>query len=51
MIIYKLIYGTSVRNHGTIPWNLGEERKENRMIVNDIEIHYICADRGYNDMY
>jgi hypothetical protein len=25
-------------------WNLGEEGKEKRTIVNNVEIHYICAD-------
>jgi hypothetical protein len=28
-------------------WNSGGEGKEKRMIVNNIEIHYICAGRRY----
>jgi hypothetical protein len=30
---------------------VGEEEKEKSMIVNNIEIHNICAGRGYNNMH
>jgi hypothetical protein len=30
---------------------LGEEGKEKRMRVKNIEMHYICVGRGHNDMY
>jgi hypothetical protein len=30
---------------GITLWNLGEEEKEKKMIVNNTEIHYICAGR------
>jgi hypothetical protein len=51
MIIYTFIC-TTFCNSGTTLWNSGEKRKEKRMMgVNNIEIHYISAGRGHNDMY
>jgi hypothetical protein len=32
-------------------WNLGKEGKEETMIVSNIEIIYLYAGRGYNDIY
>jgi hypothetical protein len=29
----------------------GEKGKEKRMIGNNIEMHHICASKGYNNMY
>jgi hypothetical protein len=43
MIIYK--------HSVTTLWNLREEGKEKRMLVNNIKMHYICAGRGYNNVY
>jgi hypothetical protein len=40
-----------VYNSGTSLWNSGEEGKENRMIVNNTKMDYICAGRGYGDVY
>jgi hypothetical protein len=38
-VIVEQLYGT---------W---EEGKEKKMIVNNIEMRYICAGRGHDDMY
>jgi hypothetical protein len=38
-VIVELLYGTQGR------------RKRKRKIVNNIKIHYICAGRGYTNMY
>jgi hypothetical protein len=37
-VTVELLYGTPV-----------DERKEKRMMVNNIKIYYISAGRGYND--
>jgi hypothetical protein len=29
----------------------GKRENEERMIVNNIEMYYICAGRGHNNMY
>jgi hypothetical protein len=50
MIIYNL-YAEHVCNSGTALWNSREEGKEKRMIVNNMEMDYICAGRGYGDVY
>jgi hypothetical protein len=38
-VIVELLYGT------------GEEVKEKRMVANNMEIHYICANNRYNNIY
>jgi hypothetical protein len=48
---YAYLYVKHVCNSGTTLWNSREEEKEKRMIVNNMEINYICAVRGYSDMY
>jgi hypothetical protein len=45
-----IIYIEHICNRGTTPlWNLGEKRKEKRMIAINMEIHYICAGRRHTE--
>jgi hypothetical protein len=47
---YTHLYVEHVYNSSATLWNSGEEGREKRRRVNHIEMHYICAGRGHNDL-